>query len=101
MVRVLSVLVGAGGALFATTIARSAGRVPARERARGLGVRPGRRLPARPRRWLVRHLEAAGLTMEPEAACELAVAVAGATGILAFAVAPALAVPAALVTLAA
>jgi tight adherence protein B len=98
---VLTLLFGVGGALFAAAVARSAGRVPAQERARGLGVRVRRRLPARPRRWLVRHLEDAGLTVEPEAACQLAVAVAGAAGILAFAVAPALAGPTALATLAA
>jgi tight adherence protein B len=97
----LTLLLGAGGALFSSVIARAAGRVPARDRARGLAVRPRRRLPARPRRWLVRHLEDAGLAIEPEAACELAGAVAGAAGILAFAVSPALAFPVALATLAA
>jgi tight adherence protein B len=85
--------------LFTLTLARSAGRVPARERARLLGVRPLRTLPAQPRAWLVRHLEDAGVAIEPEAACELALAIAGAVGILGYAVAPALAVPAALATL--
>jgi tight adherence protein B len=96
---VLTVLFAVGGAVFTAALARSAGRVPARERARGLGARSLRRLPARPRAWLVRHLEDAGVAMEPEAVCELALAVAGAAGILAYAIAPALAVPAALATL--
>jgi len=99
---VLTILVGVGGALFSATLGRSASRLPARERARRFGVRRGRRLlPARPRRWLTRRLEDAGLAIEPEAACELAVAVAGAVGILSFALAPALTLPAALATLAA
>jgi tight adherence protein B len=99
VVPVLTVLFGACGALFTATLVHTAGRVPTRERARGLGVRSVRKLPGRPRAWLVRHLEDAGVAIDPEAACELALAVAGAVGILAYAVAPAMAVPAGLATL--
>ena len=97
----LTLVVGLGGALCSATLGRSAARVPVRERAGRLGVASSRRLPERPRRWLVRHLEDAGVAVEPEAACELALAGSAAVGLLAFAVAPALSVPAAAATLAA
>jgi tight adherence protein B len=96
----LTALAAVVGAFVAAHLVRSARRTPGRDRARTLGTRARWRLPTRPRAWLVRALEDAGLTVEPEAACELALGVAGGAGIIAFALAPALALPVACVVLA-
>ncbi len=91
-----TVTVGAIGGIVALALVRSARRVEAGQQARSLTGPRRWRLPAAARTWLIRALDDAALTFEPEAACELWIAGSIGVAIPAAALAPGLGVAAAL-----
>jgi len=97
---VLTLALAAAGPLGVAALVSAARRANAAERARILGGRPPRRLPIRVRAPLARALAAADLSIDPEAAVELWAAGVGAVCLLATALAPGLALPAALLAIA-
>jgi tight adherence protein B len=97
----LTLLVAVGGGGLATAFGRAARRAGAGTRVRGLGARTRWRLPAPVRTRLAAALADAAVDLEPEGACELALAGTGAAALLSAAVAPSLLVPVTLAALAA
>ena len=71
---IATVLVAITGGGIAGALGRAARRADGGRRARHLTAVPRWRLPVRPRRWVERALADAALAIEPESACELAVA---------------------------
>lgn len=97
----LTVLVALGGGTTSVALARAARRVQAGRRVRGLAGRSAWRLPARPRAWLAGALADAAIDLEPEGACELVIGAAVGSTLFALAIAPGLALPVALASIAA
>ncbi len=91
-----TVIVGTMGGLVALVLVRSARRVEAGQQARSLAGPRRWRLPSGARTWLIRALDDAALTFEPEAACELWLAGVLGVAIPTAALAPGLGVAAAL-----
>jgi tight adherence protein B len=101
LVEVTTVIVAIGGGVLSAALGRAAQRSKGGRWARDLGDRPRWRLPARPRARLGRALSDAAVDLDPEGACELVLGGVGASIMVALAIAPGLAVPAALVVMAA
>ena len=93
---VTTVLVAVGGGALSAALGRAAQRSRGGRWARDLGEHPRWRLPTRPRAWLGRALADADVDVEPEGACELGLGAVAASAMVALAIAPGLAVPAAL-----
>lgn len=96
----LTAFAAISGGVVSVTLGRAARRSSAGAWSRGLGHRSSWRLPTRVRGWLVRALADAAVELEPEAACELMLGAVGASVMVALAVTPGLAVPAAIAAVA-
>jgi tight adherence protein B len=97
----LTLVVAIGGPVVSVLLARAARRSTASERLRRLAERRRWRLPTRARSWAVRALADADVGLDPEAACELWFGGAVAATLVAVGLGGGLALPTALIALAA